>query len=50
MQQVHSFLYELHVNKLNSMYYSTWFVMSYAIFGSFQQVQCKMHTSDTGHF
>ncbi len=45
-----TFLYEFHVNKLNSMYYSNWFVMSHAIFGLFHQVQCKMHTSDTGHF
>ncbi len=45
-----NFLYKFHVNKLNSMYYSNWFVMSYAIFGLFHQVQCKMHTSDTGYF
>ncbi len=28
------FLYEFHVSKLNSMYYSNWFVMSYILFSA----------------
>ncbi len=29
---IKNFLYEFHVNKLNSMYYSNWFVRSYMLF------------------
>ncbi len=29
---IKTFLYDFHANKLNSMYYSNWFVMSYILF------------------
>ncbi len=43
-----TFLYEFHVNKLNSMYYSNWFVMSCMLFlACFTKCFVK---SDMGHF